>query len=227
MSVCLQTKDLVKRYRDGELDVEVLRGVNLTVETGEFVSIRGVSGAGKSTLLNLLGALDTPDSGDIIVDGMSIREYQRRGELHIYRNAKTGLIFQNHYLMPDFSVIENVMMPLLIRGENGKKARIAAQEMLERVGLAHRTTHFPEQISGGESQRVAVARAMVHKPPLILADEPTGNLDSKNRGRFIDLLARLQGDYQLTVIVVTHEDDLANAARTQYLMAEGSLVQTP
>lgn len=219
----LQAKNLIKRYQNGALNVEVLKGVNLLISAREFVSIRGASGAGKSTLLNLLGALDVPDEGEIFLEGVSVRDYHRRGLLHRYRNEKTGLIFQNHYLMPDFTILENVMMPLLIRGTSKKTAVKEAQTMLERVGLEHRMQHFPEQISGGESQRVAVARAMVHHPPMILADEPTGNLDSANRFRFIDLLAKLQEEFGLTVLVVTHEEDLAKAARRHYYMQDGKL----
>lgn len=219
----LAVSDLHKTYRDGEIRAEVLKGISFTVEPGEFVAIQGSSGAGKSTLLNLLGALDRPDSGKIVIDGLELTADVKNTKLDIFRRDKVGFIFQSHYLMQEFTVLENVMMPLRAQGVNRTDSRQRAEKILQRIGLGHRMEHFPSQISGGESQRVAVARAVVKSPPLILADEPTGNLDSENRQRFIDVLNTLQAEDKLTVIVVTHEAELAMAASRRLLMRDGKI----
>lgn len=219
----LAVSDLHKTYRDGEIRAEVLKGISFTVEPGEFVAIQGSSGAGKSTLLNLLGALDRPDSGKIVIDGLELTADVKNTKLDIFRRDKVGFIFQNHYLMQEFTVLENVMMPLRAQGVNKADSRGRAEKILQRIGLGHRMEHFPSQISGGESQRVAVARAVVKSPPLILADEPTGNLDSENRQRFIDVLNTLQAEDKLTIIVVTHEAELAMAASRRLLMRDGKI----
>jgi len=219
----LDVTDLHKTYRDGEILADVLKGITFSVEPGEFVAIQGPSGAGKSTLLNLLGALDRPDRGKIVIDGLELTADVKKSQLDIFRRDKIGFIFQNHYLMQEFTVLENVTMPLRAQGYTKAEATERAQQVLARVGLSHRVEHFPSQISGGESQRVAVARAVVKSPPLILADEPTGNLDSENRHRFIDVLNTLQAEDKLTVIVVTHEAELAMAASRRLLMRDGRL----
>ncbi len=219
----LEVADLHKTYRDGEIRAEVLKGISFIVEPGEFVAIQGSSGAGKSTLLNLLGALDRPDSGKIVIDGLELTADVKSTKLDIFRRDKVGFIFQNHYLMQEFTVLENVMMPLRAQGVNKTDSRQRAEKILQRIGLGHRMEHFPSQISGGESQRVAVARAVVKSPPLILADEPTGNLDSENRQRFIDVLNTLQAEDKLTVIVVTHEAELAMAASRRLMMRDGKI----
>lgn len=221
----LEVSDLHKTYRDGEAFAEVLKGISFSVDTGEFVAIQGPSGAGKSTLLNLLGALDKPDSGKIVIDGLELTSQIKRQTVDLFRRDKIGFIFQNHYLMQEFTVIENVMLPLRAQGKTHAEAKAKAQKILERIGLGHRMNHFPSQISGGESQRVAVARAVVKNPPLVLADEPTGNLDSENRQRFIDVLNTLQAEDRLTIIVVTHEAELAMAASRRLVMKDGLLVQ--
>lgn len=219
----LDVADLQKTYRDGEIMAEVLKGISFSVTAGEFVAIQGPSGAGKSTLLNLLGALDKPDSGKIVIDGLELTSAVHADRIDLFRRDKIGFIFQNHYLMQEFTVVENVMLPLRVQGISYGEARDTAARVLARVGLAHRLEHFPSQISGGESQRVAVARAVVKSPPLILADEPTGNLDSDNRARFIEVLNTLQAEDRLTVIVVTHESELAMAASRRLLMRDGKL----
>lgn len=219
----LDVADLQKTYRDGEIMAEVLKGISFSVTAGEFVAIQGPSGAGKSTLLNLLGALDKPDSGKIVIDGLELTSAVHADRIDVFRRDKIGFIFQNHYLMQEFTVVENVMLPLRVQGTSYGEARDTAARVLARVGLAHRLEHFPSQISGGESQRVAVARAVVKSPPLILADEPTGNLDSDNRARFIEVLNTLQAEDRLTVIVVTHESELAMAASRRLLMRDGKL----
>jgi ABC-type lipoprotein export system ATPase subunit len=220
----LAVSDVHKTYRDGEIMAEVLKGITFTVAAGEFVAIQGPSGAGKSTLLNLLGALDKPDSGKIVIDGLELTSAVRADRMDVFRRDKIGFIFQNHYLMQEFTVVENVMLPLRVQGKSYREAKETAARVLTRVGLAHRMEHYPSQISGGESQRVAVARAVVKCPPLILADEPTGNLDSDNRARFIEVLNTLQAEDRLTVIVVTHEAELAMAASRRLLMRDGKLV---
>jgi len=220
----LEVSDLHKTYRDGEIMAEVLKGITFSVAPGEFVAIQGPSGAGKSTLLNLLGALDKPDSGKIVIDGLELTSAVRADRVDLFRRDKIGFIFQNHYLMQEFTVVENVMLPLRVQGKSYAEAKEIAARVLTRVGLGHRMEHYPSQISGGESQRVAVARAVVKSPPLILADEPTGNLDSDNRARFIEVLNTLQAEDHLTVIVVTHESELAMAASRRLLMRDGQLI---
>lgn len=219
----LEVTDIHKTYRDGEVMAEVLKGISFSVTAGEFVAIQGPSGAGKSTLLNLLGALDKPDSGKIVIDGLTLTSEVKADRIDLFRRDKVGFIFQNHYLMQEFTVLENVMLPLRIQGKSHTEAEEMATRILARIGLAHRLAHFPSQISGGESQRVAVARAVVKNPPLILADEPTGNLDSDNRAKFIEVLNTLQAEDKLTVIVVTHESELAMAASRRLLMRDGRI----
>jgi len=224
--ILLEVKNLTKTYKDGEHNVKVLKNINLTMQRGEFVSIQGVSGAGKSTFLNILGALDFPDKGDILVNGQSLSMQYSYKTIYKYRRKMIGFIFQSHYLMADFTVLENVMLPLQILGREKKHAQKKAEEILDKIGLKERMTHYPTQISGGESQRVAVARAMVHSPALILADEPTGNLDSTNTKIFINLLKDLQKNESLTILMVTHEKELANTAQTRYNMQDGELHQS-
>ncbi|MBV6492757.1 MAG: Lipoprotein-releasing system ATP-binding protein LolD [Turneriella sp.] len=219
----LTVEDVHKTYRDGETFAEVLKGISFSVSAGEFVAIQGPSGAGKSTLLNLLGALDRPDQGKITIGGVELTSAIKNKTIELFRRDKIGFIFQNHYLMQEFTVVENVMLPLRVQGETYSAAKEKAASLLERIGLGHRLEHFPSQISGGESQRVAVARAVVKNPPLILADEPTGNLDSDNRARFIEILNKLQAEDKLTVIVVTHEAELAMAASRRLLMRDGMI----
>ncbi|MCS6972345.1 MAG: ABC transporter ATP-binding protein [Turneriella sp.] len=223
MQPLLAVRELHKSYHDGEIRAEVLKGISFTVNAGEFVAIQGPSGAGKSTLLNLLGALDKPDSGTIEVDGRTITSAITEQEIDLFRRDKVGFVFQNHYLLQEFTVLENVMLPLRVQGIPKEQAMAAAAEILNRVGLGHRLQHLPSQISGGESQRAAFARAVVKKPALILADEPTGNLDSENRAKFIEVLSALQEQDQLTVIVVTHEQELAQAASRRLHLRDGQL----
>ena len=219
----LEIENVYKTYRDGEANTRVLEDINLQVPEGEFVSIQGASGVGKSTFLNLVAALDKPDSGNIKVNGLNLDEYYKSKSIHLYRQKQIGFIFQNHYLLPDFTVLENVMLPLLNMGFNKKISAEKAQKILDQIGLLNRGHHYPSQISGGESQRVAVARAMVHEPPLILADEPTGNLDNKNTQMFVDLLTNLQKERNLTILLVTHDTYLASLASMKKTMKDGRL----
>jgi lipoprotein-releasing system ATP-binding protein len=206
---------------DGQL-LEILRGVDVEVRRGEFVAIVGSSGAGKSTLLHLLGALDTPTGGDIWLDGSRYADLDARGAAEL-RNRKLGFVFQFHHLLREFSALENVMMPLLIGGAPPRKARSRAEEVLSEVGLAGRMSHRPAELSGGEQQRCAVARALVHDPSVVLADEPSGNLDHANAERLHQIFFRLAREYETAVVVVTHNRQLAGRADRVLLLEDGRL----
>jgi len=206
---------------DGQL-LEILRGVDVEVRRGEFVAIVGSSGAGKSTLLHLLGALDTPTGGDIWLDGSRYADLDARGAAEL-RNRKLGFVFQFHHLLREFSALENVMMPLLIGGAPPRKARSRAEEVLSEVGLAGRMSHRPAELSGGEQQRCAVARALVHDPSVVLADEPSGNLDHANAERLHQMFFRLAREYETAVVVVTHNRQLAGRADRVLLLEDGRL----
>ena len=206
---------------DGQL-LEILHGVDVDVRRGEFVAIVGASGAGKSTLLHLLGALDSPTSGDIWLDGSRYADLDARGTAEL-RNRKLGFVFQFHHLLREFSALENVMMPLLIGGAPPRTARSRAEEALSEVGLAGRMSHRPAELSGGEQQRCAVARALVHDPSVVLADEPSGNLDHANAERLHEIFFRLAREYETAVVVVTHNRQLAGRADRILLLEDGRL----
>jgi lipoprotein-releasing system ATP-binding protein len=206
---------------DGQL-LEILRGIDMEVRRGEFVAIVGASGAGKSTLLHLLGALDSPTTGDIWLDGSRYADLDARGAAEL-RNRKLGFVFQFHHLLREFSALENVMMPLLIGGTLPRKARSRAEEVLSEVGLAGRMSHRPAELSGGEQQRCAVARALVHDPNVVLADEPSGNLDHANAERLHEIFFRLAREYETAVVVVTHNRQLAGRADRVLLLEDGRL----
>ncbi len=206
---------------DGQL-LEILRSVDVDVRRGEFVAIVGASGAGKSTLLHLLGALDAPTNGDIWLDGSRYADLDARGAAEL-RNRKLGFVFQFHHLLREFSALENVMMPLLIGGVEPRKARSRAEEVLSEVGLAGRMSHRPAELSGGEQQRCAVARALVHDPSVVLADEPSGNLDHANAERLHEIFFRLAREYETAVVVVTHNRQLAGRADRILLLEDGRL----
>ena len=207
---------------DGQL-LEILRGIDIEVRRGEFVAIVGSSGAGKSTLLHLLGALDSPTSGDIWLDGSRYADLDARSAAEL-RNRKLGFVFQFHHLLREFSALENVMMPLLVAGAEPRKARSRAEEVLSEVGLAGRMTHRPAELSGGEQQRCAVARALVHDPSVVLADEPSGNLDHANAERLHEMFFRLAREYETAVVVVTHNRQLAGRADRVLLLEDGRLM---
>jgi len=206
---------------DGQL-LEILRGIDMEVRRGEFVAIVGSSGAGKSTLLHLLGALDNPTTGDVWLDGSRYADLDARGAAEL-RNRKLGFVFQFHHLLREFSALENVMMPLLIAGSSPRKARSRAEEVLSEVGLAGRMSHRPAELSGGEQQRCAVARALVHDPNVVLADEPSGNLDHANAERLHEMFFRLAREYETAVVVVTHNRQLAGRADRVLLLEDGRL----
>jgi len=224
MSAILEAQGLRKLYRGGDgAPIEVLSDVDLAVARGEFVAIVGASGSGKSTLLHLLGALDTPTSGQVRLDGLVYGE-QTAAALAAVRNRKIGFVFQFHHLLREFSALENVMMPLLIAGEAEGPARSRAEELLAAVGLAGRMTHRPSQLSGGEQQRAAVARALAADPRVVLADEPSGNLDHGNSERLHELFARLAREFETALVVVTHNRLLAGRADRVLSLEGGRLV---
>lgn len=225
MSV-LEALDLSKTYMGGDGGViTVLDGVNLNVERGEMVAIVGASGAGKSTLLHLLGALDRPSRGTVRIDGVQIDELED-DDLSALRNRKVGFVFQFHHLLREFSALENVMIPLRLAGWDTGRARTRAEQLLASVGMSARTTHRPGELSGGEQQRTAVARALAADPAVLLADEPSGNLDHANSERLHDLLAGLSRDLEVAMVVVTHNRSLAARADRVLLLEDGRLTDT-
>ena len=212
---------LVKASRTyGSPPIVALDSVSLEIGAGEFVAITGQSGSGKSTLLNLLGGLDHPTSGEVVVDGTHLESADDR-ELTLCRRTKLGMVFQFFNLLPSMTVVENVEMPLLLRGEHDRGVRKAALAMLEEVGMGHRAEHFPHQLSGGEMQRGAIARALIHTPSLLLADEPTGNLDSTNASQVLAVIAKIASRRTTTVIMVTHSDAVAALADRRIQIQDG------
>jgi len=224
MTAMLEAQGLRKVYRGGDGNpIEVLAGIDLSVDRGEFVAIVGASGSGKSTLLHLLGALDSPSGGTVRLAGQSYDDHTAEA-LAAVRNKKLGFVFQFHHLLREFTALENVMMPLLIAGEDDAKARSRAEELLAAVGLAGRMSHRPSQLSGGEQQRAAVARALVADPLVVLADEPSGNLDYANSERLHQLFAHLSRQFETALVVVTHNRSLAGRADRVLSLDGGHLV---
>ncbi|ADP12303.1 Lipoprotein-releasing system ATP-binding protein [Erwinia sp. Ejp617] len=220
--ILLQCDNLCKRYQEGSVQTEVLRNVTFEVQPGEMMAIVGSSGSGKSTLMHLLGGLDTPSSGDVRFDGSSLTAMSSAAKAGL-RNRELGFIYQFHHLLPDFSALENVAMPLLIAKTDKAQAQQRAKQMLKAVGLEHRAAHRPSELSGGERQRVAIARALVNNPRLVLADEPTGNLDARNADAIFDLLNELNQRQGTAFLVVTHDLHLAKRLPRQMEMRDGQL----
>jgi len=223
--VFLETRTLIREYSMGDATVRALDGVSLRVRRGEFLAVLGVSGSGKSTLLHVLGGLDTPDSGHVLVDGHDLGAF-RSHQRTLYRRSVVGFVFQSYYLVPNLTAEENVALALTFQGTYGQRRRELAAEAIDRMGLRPRARHRPGQLSGGEQQRVAIARALVHKPPLLLADEPTGNLD---RATAADVIARLNEvcrELGTTVVMVTHDQEMAGRVADRIVhLRDGRLVE--
>ncbi len=220
--VVLSCENLAKHFTDGEKTIHIFDNLNFSIEAGETVAIMGASGTGKSTLLHLLGGLDSPNHGDIHINGKALSKLnnKQRGAL---RNQHLGFVYQFHHLLPEFSALENVMMPLLIGKTAKAEAKIKARELLDQVGLSERLTHRPAQLSGGERQRAAIARAMVTQPACILADEPTGNLDEDTAASVMQLFIDLKEQYNTALVLVTHDQKVASQMHKKYLLNHGTL----
>ena len=212
-----------KSYRTDTIETLALQQINLRVPAGEFLSIMGPSGCGKSTLLNIMGLIDEPSTGEVELAGRRVDDYNGRKTAR-FRNEQLGFIFQSFHLINDLSVTDNVELPLLYRNVSGKERRRLALEALERVGLSNRATHFPTQLSGGQKQRVAIARAIVGRPNILLADEPTGNLDSRMGDEIMDILLRLNGELGTTVVMVTHDERMARKTQRLVRLSDGERV---
>jgi lipoprotein-releasing system ATP-binding protein len=223
--VLLHAEGIQKSFFKGKKEIQVVRGVNLTVQVGEMVAITGASGVGKSTLLHILGTLEPPTSGRVLFGQkqQDIFLYSEKS-LSLFRNKALGFVFQFHYLLPEFSALENVMMPALIAGHPRQASERQAKDLLEFVGLKHRLDHRPSELSGGEQQRIAIARAVILRPKLLLADELTGNLDSVNRSTVMDLLVRLNQATGVSILLVTHDLELAKKMHRVLVMKDGVFV---
>lgn len=217
-------KEINKIYRTDEIETVALENVNLEVEKGDFLSIMGPSGCGKSTLLNIMGLLDLPTSGTIEIEGVQTDRMKDKA-LAAFRNQKLGFVFQSFHLINSLNVIDNVEMPLLYRNVSAKERKRRAEEVLEKVGLSHRMRHFPTQLSGGQCQRVAIARAIIGNPDIILADEPTGNLDSKMGAEVMDLLHKLNKEDGRTIVMVTHNEEQAKLTSRTVRFFDGRQIQ--
>lgn len=224
MTDLLVCQDVCKQYQEGPLAVKVLESVSFTIQKAQQVAILGSSGSGKSTLLHILGALDAPTSGKVFYKGQDIFAFDDNQQAS-FRNKSLGFVYQFHHLLPEFTAIENVAMPLMIGGTGKKQALTAAAEMMDKVALSHRLEHRPAELSGGERQRVAIARALINKPDLVLADEPTGNLDQKTGEGIFQLLMDLKQQFDTSFIVVTHDIELANRLDRVLTINDGHLTE--
>ncbi len=220
----IRLQNIEKVYRTSTVETLALSSINLDVAKGEFLSIMGPSGCGKSTLLNIMGLLDAPSKGDIKIDDQKTDHLSDK-QLAAFRNKKLGFIFQSYHLINDLQVLDNVELPLLYRDSTAKERKMLATEALEKVGLANRVKHFPNQLSGGQKQRVAIARAIVGRPEIILADEPTGNLDSAMGSEILDILLQLNQKDGTTIVMVTHDENMAHKTHRLVRLFDGSQVQ--
>lgn len=225
MNKLLECQSVSKSYVDGSSTVDVLHSVDFTIDHGEQIAILGSSGSGKSTLLHILGALDNPSQGDVVINGQSIFALNQSQQAD-FRNKTLGFVYQFHHLLPEFTAMENVAMPLLIAGVQPKEAALKSEQMLTQVNLSHRMTHKPAELSGGERQRVAIARALINQPRLVLADEPTGNLDKSTGNAIADLLTELRETLDTAFVVVTHDIQFANQFDRIYTLSDGHLKVT-
>ncbi len=223
--LCLAGYDLTKTYADKDQKIEVLKGATLEVETGSLICITGKSGCGKSTLLHILGLLDEPDSGRVCIEGETVSA--RHPQAHRIRNQEIGFVFQFHYLIDDLSAEENVALPVLIAGGNRSKALKRAHELLGLLDMTARAGHYPNQLSGGEQQRLALARALANHPRIVLADEPTGNLDPQHSLEVWELIRKLNRDLKQSFVIVTHEPELARQSHCSYELKDGILITQP
>lgn len=220
-NVVLEAKNIYKHFTDGKSTVEVIKGLDLQVKQGEFVSIVGSSGSGKSTLLHVLGGLDRPTQGMVLLNGQRFDTLSEAARGYL-RNEHLGFVYQFHHLLPEFTALENIAMPLMLRkNAEFKQAKERAEYLLERVGLSHRMTHKPGELSGGERQRVALARALAAQPKLMMADEPTGNLDRKTAMTIFELLSDLRNEFNMAMLIVTHDEQLAKSANRILHMQDG------
>ena len=224
MKTIIDVKNLCKSYMSGGKPLNVLDNIDLSIQQGDFISLMGASGSGKSTLLNIIGTMDTPNAGDIWIAGQQVTHMPEK-QLAMFRLKHIGFIFQFHYLLPEFSIEENVAMPLMIRGQNRLKAIENAREMLDYLDMTERMHHFPAEISGGEKQRAVIGRALINKPDILLADEPTGNLDKETGAKVLDLFKKIQKDMNQTFFLVTHNDQIAKIAEINYHLDNGKLIR--
>ena len=218
--IILQAKNIDKSFSNGKTNLSVLKDFSLDVDVGQIITIMGQSGSGKTTALNILGTLDQADAGELSIHGTQIHDMNET-ELSTIRNRDIGFVFQFHHLLPEFSAIENILMPTWINGTDDRRDR--AIDLIEKMGLSERKDHFPSQLSGGERSRVAVARALMNKPKLVLADEPTGNLDEKNANKLIDLLGKINKDFHQAIVLTTHNPKIARIGHKQFFLENGSL----